>query len=1299
MNLSPMKNVSNKTIFLQVFTTMFFPLLIIITVIIAGFDLIRQPLIINPLRIENLSPITLIFLWTFLCGGVGICCYLLARGFSNRIQSEEELVRYRNQLEEVVKERTDELEIANQLLQRSEERSRLVKEIASAANADDNTEEVLLVAIRSIAKNMQWPIGHVYIIDSDNLLEMVSTDMWYMEEPTRYQDFKKITEKIRFGVGQGLPGRVLEAKKTIIIKNIAEASNFPRAIAAANSDLNAGIAVPVFIKGEVVAVLEFFAREIIEVGSDVIFFVEEIGEQIGLFMERKQGEEALRREQEKAQQYLNIAGSVVVVIGEDENLKLVNKAGLKLLGYSEQELLGKNWFNKVVPIENREMIRELFHNAINSDGKTFEFNENVISIGDGTQKLISWHNVPIYDKNKKTIGILASGEDITEHRKVDKELRKLSQAVEQSPVSVLITDRYGRIEYVNQKFCERTHYKAEEVIGRNPRILKSGTLPHSFYQELWQTILKGEIWRGDFLNKTKDDQQYWERASISSIMDDMGEITNFIAIKEDITEQKEMEEELLQAKVEAELSNKAKGDFLANMSHEIRTPMNAVIGLTHLALQTELLPKQQDYLQKISVSSQSLLSIINDILDYSKFAAGKLIMENIQFNLWKVIEDVNTILYCKAEEKGIEMVLSVGKNVPMGLRGDPYRLQQILLNLLSNAVKFTNQGEVVLSVKLMKRKEQRVQLEFSVRDTGIGMSEEEKSRLFNPFTQADGSTTRKYGGTGLGLVISKQLVEMMNGAMHVKSSFGQGSEFAFTADFGVEKDEKLASIFENNLQNLKVLVIDDNESSRLAFKEILEKLTVRVSLAKSGEEGIDYLLKYQGRDPFDLILLDWVMPGMNGLETGRRIRNHSQWSDIPIIIVASHSEEAIREQGKKLNLDGFLIKPVTPSLLFNTMVEALGKEKCQRSHPLASVMAFPPEWKQLQGARILLVEDNEINLQVAREIMEKKNIIVTVAHNGREAVQLIQDRKFDGVLMDIQMPEMDGLEATGVIRNELGLQELPIIAMTADVVAERIQIYLATGMNDCIFKPINVAQMFTTLCKWITPELLTLDSVKQIVNPINNYGEKVAEEADIFQLPGINMENTLLRLGNNKKLYYKLLLQFLESNEDTCTTLTVAMEKGDYPLMLRQLHSLKGVAGNIGAENLYGVIRELEHTIANQDVEKIKGKMELFSHMLFAVMDSIRSVKDIMVEVTVLSIEDEKDTQKTFHESKEIMESLKDYLENYDTEAILIFEKLKALPIAVTYQVQFKKLQTAINNYDFEGALEELKELTNNFCE
>ncbi len=1236
--------------------------------------------IIYPVRI------VLMITWFVLMIGLAVICYLVARGFVTRMQNEQELTIYRDHLEESVEERTNELELANRLLKRSEGQAHLVKEIASAANADDNTEEVLLVAIRSIAKYMKWPIGHVHVIDPNGGSEMVSTSMWYLEDPVLYEEFITYTGQIHYGIGIGLPGMILLQKKPILIKDISKSTNFPRSAVAASVNINAGFAFPVFVSGQVVAVLEFFANHMGQLGEDVIIFATEIGEQIGLLMERKQAEDALRMEQEKAKRYLNIAGSVIVVIDEDEKIQLINEAGLNLLGYREEELIGENWFTKIIPSSESEGIRTGFWKMMHSGVEALEFNEHLIRLKDGTERLMAWHNVIIYDKKGNAIGLLSSGEDITEHRKADAELRKLSQAIEQSPVSVLITDRKGRIQYVNTKFCERTHYRPEEVLGKNPRILKSGNLSPGFYKNLWQTILSGEIWRGDFLNRTKEGEPYWERASISSMMDHDGKIINFIAIKEDITEQKQMEEELLQAKVEAEMSNKAKGDFLANMSHEIRTPMNAVIGLTHLALQTDLTAKQHDYLQKISVSAQSLLKIINDILDFSKFAAGKLTMENIRFNLWEVIEDVITILDSKVEEKGLEIVLNVSKSSPMHFKGDPNRLKQILLNLISNAVKFTSEGEIVISITVVSKAADTVTMKFSVSDTGIGMTKEEQGRLFTPFTQADGSTTRKYGGTGLGLVISKQLVEMMGGTIWVESQPGQGSQFIFTTQFGTFGEEDLPCLPKQNIKNLKVMVIDDSESFCLGFKEMLERQTFRVSFVTSGKDGIAKIVEEEDTDPFDLVFLDWMIPEMDGLEMARQIRSQLKSSQIPIIMFTPNSEDhSIIETGG-LKIDGFLSKPITPSALFNVVMEVF--EKGTRKLLPSSVGIGSPhkEWENLWGAKILLVEDNELNLQVASEILQGEHIMVTVARNGREAVELVKTQEFDGVLMDIQMPEMDGLEATAVIRSDSRFNQLPIIAMTADVVVERIQVYLMAGMNDAIFKPIDTKQMFNTLCKWISPEVVVENFIRKQQEPI------VQEQMEhgMLQIEGIDVQSGLARVGGNQKLYKKLLFEFRESNERTAQLLQQSLEKGDIAVVKMNLHTLKGVVGNLGADSLYMLIQELENSLSKGEVEEIALGMLCFSRILQPMLDSIKEFEQSVEQSVILQ---PVNASNDFQQSNKLLEHLEAYLASYDAEAKVVFEKLKTLSVYATYQTEFKKIEIAMNQYDFESALEQLKKI------
>jgi signal transduction histidine kinase/DNA-binding response OmpR family regulator len=537
-----------------------------------------------------------------------------------------------------------------------------------------------------------------------------------------------------------------------------------------------------------------------------------------------------------------------------------------------------------------------------------------------------------------------------------------------------------------------------------------------------------------------------------------------------------MMEDLNEARNEAEDATKAKSEFLANMSHEIRTPMNAIMGMAHLAMKTDLTAKQYDYLKKVDISAKSLLGIINDILDFSKIEAGKMDMESVDFQLEDTLDNISTLVGIKTQEKGLELLFKTDPTVPTALVGDPLRLGQILINLSNNAVKFTDTGEIVVSTELVKKDGAQVTLEFSVQDTGIGMTEKQAAKLFQPFAQADSSTTRKYGGTGLGLTISKRLAEMMDGEIWVESEQGRGSTFSFTANFGLSE-----------LRGMKVLVVDDNATSRDIFQEMLESFSFEVSVAASGQEGIAEL-ESAGKDkPFELVIMDWKMPDMDGIEASQQIKDHKSLSKIPpIIMVTAYGREEVMQQAEKVGLEGFLLKPVNPSMLFDSIMQAFGEAVPETSRVAQRHEQEAEALKHIRGAHVLLVEDNEINQQVATEILEGAGLNVTLATNGQEAVNAVKENKYDAVLMDVQMPVMDGYTATRTIREwELKATEpkdknqdsalspqssdLPIIAMTAHAMAGDEDKSLQAGMNGHVTKPIDPDQLFATLQKWIKP--------------------------------------------------------------------------------------------------------------------------------------------------------------------------------------------------------------------------------------
>ncbi|NQU64687.1 MAG: PAS domain S-box protein, partial [SAR324 cluster bacterium] len=706
---------------------------------------------------------------------------------------------------------------------------------------------------------------------------------------------------------------------------------------------------------------------------------------------------------------LETAADGILVINEKGIIESVNSSAKKIFGYSEDEMVGKN-VNMLMPSPYHEAHDSFLKRYLDTHEK------RIIDHGREVQGLrkngavfpldLAVSEVKLENIHQFT-GIVR---DISDRKQVEEDLRKRSQAIEQSGSTIVITDLSGKIEYVNPAFSKITGYSSEEALSQNPRILKSGKHSAAFYKEMWGRLSNGDAWRGELTNKKKSGELYTEYATISPVKDLAGKMTHFVAVKDDISMRKQMELDLINAKELAEQASQTKSDFLANMSHEIRTPMNAILGLTHLCLQTDLTGKQNDYLTKVHSSASALLRIINDILDFSKIEAGKIEMEAVDFNLDDVFEHISNSISTKAQGGELEFLIHSPTDLPKFLVGDPLRLGQILLNLASNAVKFTEQGEVVIYTELRRQEKDRVTLQFTVRDTGIGLDAAQIEKLFQSFSQADSSTTRKFGGTGLGLTIVKQFVEMMNGEIRVESEPGRGSSFIFTAVFGIQapkKQEQPALLID--LKGMPILVVDDNATSREIFQNMLEALGFQVTLSASGEEALQEVQKAD--PPFELVLMDWKMPGLDGIQTSGQIRELTELSLQPKIILAtSFGVQDVVHQANSVMIDGFLFKPVNASILYNTILSVFGKNVAQNPRYANLQKIDPEQLKPILGARILLVEDNEINQQIAREILEQAGFVVQIAENGKLAVEQVQKNTYEAVLMDIQMPVMDGYE-------------------------------------------------------------------------------------------------------------------------------------------------------------------------------------------------------------------------------------------------------------------------------------------------
>jgi PAS domain S-box-containing protein len=802
----------------------------------------------------------------------------------------------------------------------------------------------------------------------------------------------------------------------------------------------------------------------------------------------------------------------------------------------------------------------------------------------------------------------------------------------------------GVITFANAYTSELLGFSQSELVGRHMDVI----VPSEWRDEVRERVasLKPEQVQFNEVNEnvTKAGERYWMAWSIRMLHWGEGREKEFLAVANNITEEvrqrKALENlvgELDKARAQAEEANRAKSAFLANVSHEIRTPMNAVINLTALALETNLTPRQQQYLVTVHSSARSLLALINDILDLSKVEAEKLELEAAPFRLRAILEEVTETFRARVAEKHVELIVHVLPDVPDGLVGDGLRIRQVLTNVIGNAFKFTEKGEVAVRVEQVRGEEvsddlsfretmnqppsPTTCLRFTVRDTGVGIPKEQQGRLFQPFTQADSSTSRKYGGTGLGLAISRRLARLMGGDLTFESEPGRGTTFSFTARLGVQpQQEAPAATVPEGVRYRKALIVEDTDSSRELLETFFGGFRIPYISVDAAEKALELLTRRNSagaQDPFGLVLLDWQLPGMDGLDAAARIRAREETRGLPIILMSAYAGKEEEARCAEVGVNVFLPKPITPSSLYNAIVEAEG---LRPAGPVQKTAADAEA--EFAGARVLLAEDNEANQFVALELLGRLGIELDIAANGREAVEMVGQKSYAAVLMDMQMPEMDGLEATRRIRQQPALHGLPVIAMTANAMKADVEACLAAGMNDFLSKPIERAALVQSLRRWLPrgrPAAAAAAEKSSAGGGRDEFSEPRSAPHQSLQdagaaaglpvLEGVDVAGTVRRLGIPFERLGQILLRFAEGQRKTLEALAGAVAAGEPAAARQHAHALVGAAGNLGADNLREVARALELAAARGtvDLAELFRKVQEHAEVVFRSIESLNT--------------------------------------------------------------------------------------------
>jgi PAS domain S-box-containing protein len=965
----------------------------------------------------------------------------------------------------------------------------------------------------------------------------------------------------------------------------------------------------------------------------------------------------------------------MLVIDADGRIAIANAQLARMFGYPDASLVGQA-IEVLVPASSRPAHVGLRTGYLR-DGQPRQMGAGNVDLrgrrADGSEFAVEISLAQLPGSPEQAGFVCASVRDVTERRRTEATLAEqrvaLQNILERSPVAIAFSTA-GEFRYANPEFkrtfgLDKGEDGSDLYANRGERDgLLERIAAEGFVHDVELRLRAADGALRDYL------------ATFVSMTHEGREGT--MAWLADITERKAAETAMRRAKEIAEEATRAKSDFLANMSHEIRTPMNVIIGMAHLALQTELDSRQRNYIDKVHRAAENLLGIINDILDFSKIEAGKLSLERIDFRLEDVMDHLASMVGMKAEDKGLELLFAVDPDVPTGLVGDPLRLGQVLVNLGNNAVKFTERGEVVVTVRVAAREADTVELHFAVRDTGIGLDAAQTGQLFQSFSQADSSITRRYGGTGLGLAICKDLVALMDGRIWVESTPGRGSSFQFHARFDVKAlAAPRQAVLREALLGVRALVVDDNAAAREILAGMARQHGLEADVARDGEQALEMAQSGQRRDaPYDVVLMDWKMPVMDGVETAARLHDRLQ-RDMPsvIMVTAFGREEALAAaEQRRVHLQSVLTKPVTAAGLLRAIAEALGRDVPQSEAATEPGRDYQGALAALRGARVLLVEDNDMNQELAAELLQRSGIAFALAGNGREALELLaRDSRFDGVLMDCQMPVMDGYTATQAIRADPRWARLPVIAMTANVMVGAGERERAAGMNDRIAKPLDVRSMFITMARWIRPQ-----DGAQALRPT---GGASVLSPDLPTLAGIDGDAGLATSGGDPALYRRLLRRFAGGQADFGDRFRAALRSADRETATRIAHTLKGTAGNIGAREVQVAAGALEQACQDgRDAAAQEPLLRAAEQALDAVLAGLAGMADATEAAPQAPLAD-------------LVRRLRTLLHADDSAATDLAGPVAARARGTPWAPALQRAAQAVAAFDFDAALAALAEV------